>query len=295
MGKTEFIMLPNKLFYAEEEGQSYIAECKDYSIITTIIWIYSNINFLYNYNKFTIEELLMFNDKVVRNENIKRMKSLLSYMINKGLMATDTDINKVKVNRSIRCTLNLFDKDEEGNDICFTKIPIKVIDKILSYNGKEDKIKLLFYWCYLHCRRYKKLSITDSKPSTTYVSYDKIVIDTKLSKETISKYNDVLVEMKLLLIENCGVLVDGNGEVKECNNIYVTIDKDIETAQYFVREGVNRYIYDMKGKGYKVIKKKANTEEEPTPITEEVEPIEDTVAEEPPTEDTIKKWIEELF
>lgn len=260
--RLDFVKLPNQLFYGKGEKESYIKECNDFNIIITIIYLYSSNNY-YGDSVFTIEDLIYFcGYKSVsrkQGENLDKMRNLLQYMIDKELIYCDVDVMKVKSTKVIKCKTNFFDyedDEEEHYEYGFVKIPVSIIDKLLAYDGKEDKIKLLFYWSYIHCRRYKKQkdSYREVRESCTWVSFDKINYDLGLSRYTIDTYNNILVELGLLLIHNSGYLVKGK-EVKNCNNIYVTIDEDLETAEMYMKESINRYEYKRRQEGYKINKR----------------------------------------
>lgn len=285
--RLEFVKLPNRLFYGVGEKESYIKECGDFNIITTMIYLYSSNDYFGN-SVFTLEELILFTGaKSIgrhKGENLDRMKELLKYMIDKKLIYFDGDISKVKVKEIIKCKINFFDSvdyDGEPYGYGFVKLPVKVIDKLLAYDGKGDKIKLLFYWSYIHCRRYKKLEgiTTNNRESCTWVSFDKINDDLGISEHTINTYNKTLVNLKLLLIHNSGYLVKGK-EVKSANNIYVTVDEDLETAEMYMKESISRYEYKRRQEGYRIskcspeekkVKKERKVQEEPNCVEPEIE------------------------
>ena len=259
--RLEFVKLPNRLFYGVGERESYIKECRDFNIITTMIYLYSSNDYFGN-SVFTLEELIYFTGaKSIgrhKGENLNKMRNLLQYMINKDLIIYNGDITKVKVKEVIKCKINFFNSVYDNGEFYeygFVKIPVAVIDKLLSYDGKEDKIKLLFYWSYIHCRRYKKQkdSYREVRESCTWVGFHKINDDLGLSEHTINIYNKILVELGLLLIHNSGYLVKGK-DVKNCNNIYITIDEDLETAETYMKESISRYEYKQRQQGYNISK-----------------------------------------
>lgn len=245
----EFIVIPNEMFYIKGEC-GYFMELEDYNIIMVLLYFQTKKDFIDDVS-FTLSDIIKYCGlKPLKGEgkSIDKMKTLLNMLKDRGIIICDIDFNNVKVNDFIRVTFNI----NEVLNNSFTKIPLKVIDKISNINIKDFR-KVLTLWCYLHCRRYKKSSIGDGKESATQVSYNTIYRDTGISNDSINKYLDVLVDNGLLLKHNSGYLIKDK-KCENCNNIYVTVDDTMEIAQGFIHEAISRYEYEKHKQGYTISK-----------------------------------------
>ena len=250
----DFIKIPNDLFYDGKEGGNFM-ELGNYNLLIVVTYLKTRYNML-NEVAFSIEKLVRFCGLKVnlnKNESVDKMRNILKFLIDKEyitLLEDDVDIDKVKVKDFINVKINKELKDN------FTKIPLSVIDKILN-SGYRYSNKILTYWCYLHCRVYKKVNSSDNKANVTWVSLDKISLDIGLSKETIIAYNEILVDLGLLKIENVGIKKKGKTR-ERCSNIYLTIDGSIDanTLDVYMKEGVSQYKYYIKEQGWEVVDNK---------------------------------------
>lgn len=281
-----FSMITNDLFYKKDnkgnDVNSIYLDTKDYKTLLVLHYLYLSVN---RFNKclFSIESLLnYYNIKIDthKGKSVEQIRNILIYLHKIGMIECNINIAKVKYNTLIQCEFNptntIFD---EENDIelstQFVKLPLWVVNRIMDY--KETKInntQLLFYWCYLECRKYKYYDDTynvrnGGRATVTYVSMKKITKDTNITDTTIKKYNDILVKLNLLRIGNCGLcfnksdLNNGNKIVskKESINIYCTVteltdllenDKSSNTLDQ-IRRGVNEYKNKMLENGYIVL------------------------------------------
>lgn len=249
-----FITIPNSLFYNGKEGGDFM-ELNNYNLLVVITFMKTKMN-MYNEVCFSIRKLIEFTGQKVdlhEGKSVDKMKEMLKFLIDKEYIEPidkNIDIDNIKVNDFIEV---LPTKDLDSD---FTKIPLSVIEKILNSRYRY-KNKILTYWCYLHSRIYKKSNASDNKAQVTWVSLDKISLDTGLSKETIMSYNDVLVELGLLKYINLGI--KKKGKIKEkCSNIYITIDGSVsdEFIDIYLKEGVNQYKYYLKENGWTLIENK---------------------------------------
>lgn len=257
MGVT-FIKIPNDLFFIGNEGGSFV-KLMDYNLLIVLTYLNTQKNIIDNIN-FSIGELINFcglKPKTgVGNTNYK-IREIVKYLIDNEIiyLINNVDIDTIDIDILIKAKVT-----KEDNN--FTKISLDVIEKILN-SGYRFRNKILTYWCYLHSRVYKKKDAGDNKAQVTWVSLDKISLDTGLSKETIMSYNDTLVKLGLLKYINLGT--KKKGKLKEkCSNIYITIDGSIsnEFVDIYLKEGVNQYKHYLKENGWTLIEKKGDIKNE---------------------------------
>lgn len=263
--KFEFIKVPNSMFYEKVKDEitgnyssieGWFKDMNDNNIIMILTYLQTRVNWV-DEVYFTIDELIKFCGQVPKNGKGKtrcKMKALLNNLKNKGIINTDIDFTTIKYSEIIKVK---YDPINSIKDERWVRIPTNIINKISSIKNCDTKIALTL-WSYLHCRRYIKnvnsIATKGERASSTTVSYDYIIRDTGFANDTIKKYNDILVNNGLLLKHNSGYLKKGK-EIKECYNIYVTVDNTLEEAQAFMKEAVSMYEKDMKQKGYSIIHK----------------------------------------
>lgn len=241
MGSYDFVILSKDLFY-KGDNYGYIKEIDDYNLLLFYIYFESTNNRI-GIIGTSLGDLITFSKQKInmnKGKSVDKARTLLKFMADKNMIEfRGNDVDKISVNEFMRVRYNPIIKD----DTKFVMIPTTIINKILSSNYKY-KNRILTYWCYLHSRRYMKKDAGDNKASVAIVSYDKIQNDIGLSRQTINKYNDILVNEELLLYDNCGDYIDANNKIKESCNIYVTIDdKSIDNVFYknYLNEGKGQY------------------------------------------------------
>ncbi|EJT6153719.1 hypothetical protein N2W29_001794 [Clostridium perfringens] len=223
----EFIKIPNNMIVGEE------TLIKKYGDKALIVYIYLE-------NHRTLRDNLYISlancieecgekPKSGKGKTNEQYRNILIGFKNEGIIKTDVDLEKVKVNDLIHCTMRNLDTK-------FFTIYDCELDKIIDYEKKEDKLNILKVFSELECRRHKNEENvnpeTYSEYEVAYPSYNQICKDTGItSQDSIKKYIDILVELKLIIVGNNGDRVNEiTGEVKRDNNTYALANERGESS-----------------------------------------------------------------
>jgi hypothetical protein len=233
----KFTMVPNKLFYANDDSTSLFSKCKDYKMLFLMSYLHINTNRV-GVTMFTIEDIINECGLKVNNNKGKscdQIKSLIKLLQNKQLLDDSFDISNVKPKQMIKCKYYGIEKNDDDNMIKFTQIDYDSITKIMKYSESSiDNIKLAYYYGYLSCRMYRRSNSEGNirkggRAEVCYPSYQCISDDTGLADATIKQYNDILVGLDLIRIGNLGTYIDKNDKVsvkRESPNFYVFVKEE---------------------------------------------------------------------
>ena len=252
-------ILPNRLFYTKEESVSLYRQYTSYKLILILDYLYSSIDKT-GFSRLSIEDIVItYGYKINRNKGKinEQIKNILIELQKNEIIKCEKDITNINYNEFIKCIYNGIEVDNKGDYTKFTMISSDTIDYILKFNKiKIDNVILLFYYCYLCSRIYKssnehgKSYIHNGKAEECHPSYKTITKDIDIKPDTIKKYNDILVDMNLIRIGNCGLCYNKGDEnnVRETPNFYVLIDyteSDIDNEnsiwKWNLKEGIKDY------------------------------------------------------
>ena len=138
-------------------------------------------------------------------------------------------LEKVKTKEMIVCQFNMiFNKDEKGNDLEFYCIEYDNYAKILDCDIK-NKINLINVYCYI-ISRMRRGSLTDiddlqksgGSAECVWIKEETIAKELCITKNTVIKCINKLIELKLLYKDNLGQVVkEGSDKKQNAVNIYV--------------------------------------------------------------------------
>ncbi|MCC5421378.1 hypothetical protein [Clostridium perfringens] len=213
----KFIKIPNKMIVGEE------TLIKKYGDKALIVYIYLENHRTLRDNLYIslsncIEECGYKPNKKKGGTN-EQFRNILIEFKNEGIIETDVDLEKVKINDLIHCTM------KEVDDKFFTIYDCE-LDKIIDYEEKEDKLNILKVFAEIECRRHKNGECVDpethSEYEVSFPSYKQICLDTLIaSEDSIKKYIDILVKLNIIIVGNNGDRINTiTGEVKRDNNTY---------------------------------------------------------------------------
>ena len=247
-----FTIIPNNIFYTEEDKTSLYKQIKNYKLILIMDYLYTGMNRIGN-TRLSIGSIITnYNCKFNRNKGgiNEQIIDILIKLNEIKIIEGNLSLDNILINQLIECKYNGIEKDENGNYINFTMIDHKILYKILNYKeGKVDTTILLFYYCYLASRIFnrnsneKDIHIHGGRAEVCYPSYETITKDTNISNATITKYNDILVSMNLIRIGNLGLYYIGDNKkyTRESPNFYVLI-KDEEYVNTDNEKNMSWYI-----------------------------------------------------
>lgn len=249
-----FVKLPNKLFYStKEEEKTIIQHCDyDFKVLEILSYLYIKTD-RKGIANFTLENLITANGYKPERKKGKtndQFKVILEKLKELGIIVSELDFLTIKPTQFIECTLNLFETDgigKEKRDIKFVCVDDIEKEKIYNTSEKVDKLKLFTYYCYLKCRMFKRKNIHDiqvqgGKAEICYPSYATITQDLCITDTIIKKYNDILVDLELIKIDNAGLYYHKNDKTKknyESCNIYTLVKGD--WTDYNLKEGIKEY------------------------------------------------------
>lgn len=187
----------NKKFILEHGIDSILilaAMLKCYTVRGEIIF---NLNYL-------LSELGI---KINNTTRINKVRLILYSLASANIIKTDIDFMTVSNNTTIR-----FDYDMSVDD--FTIVYDFEIDNILNFDCKVDKYSLFYLFVFIKCK---------INPASKVMYWSILDMANELntkSNKTIINYIDVLKEIGLIKVDNVGMRVFTNGDVKNSNNIY---------------------------------------------------------------------------
>ncbi|MBI5996807.1 hypothetical protein [Clostridium perfringens] len=213
----KFIKIPNEMIVGEE------TLIKKYGDKALIVYIYLENHRTLRDNLYIslsncIEECGYKQNKHKGKANDQFRKILVGFK-EEGIIETDVDLEKVKINDLIHCTM------KEVDDKFFTIYDCE-LDKIIDYEEKEDKLNILKVFADIESRRHKNADNvnpeTYSEYEVAFPSYKQMCLDTLISSEdSIKKYIEILVKLNIIIVGNNGDRVNIiTGEVKRDNNTY---------------------------------------------------------------------------
>lgn len=236
----KFIKIPNKMII----GDTTIV--KKYGKKAFIVYMYlKRYEPLRGVTNISLRDCIKecgYTPKSGRNNSIEKFRNILIGFKSEGIIKTDSNLEKVKVNNLIKCCL------EEVNDRFFI-LTDDEIDKIYGYEGNEDKLNILLVYAEVKARIYKNKDNKDSRYTghfeVAFPSYKKIAEDTLIcSMTTIKKCLSILIDdLELLIVGNNGDRIK-DGIVKRDNNTYALNDDEgirslKHSLKYFKEENEN--------------------------------------------------------
>ncbi len=228
MNRTgNFIKIPNHMMIGEK------SLIKKYGDKALVVYIYLENhrtlrNNLYISLKNCIEEC-GYIPKNGKGKTTDQFRKILVGFKEEGIIETDVDLEKVKINDLIRCNI------QEIDDKFFTIYDCE-LDKIINYEKKEDKLNILKVFAEIESRRYKNANNINpeicSEYEVAFPSYKQICLDTLISSEdSIKKYINILVELGIIIVGNNGDRVNTiTGEIKRDNNTYALANDTGESS-----------------------------------------------------------------
>lgn len=227
--------ISNDLFCSKEKSSILQKNNNDYKTLYILDFLYTNIN-RRNIIKFRLKDMItdcgfMCNSR--KDESSNRFKDILCNFQANGIIKSDIDFQKIKINDSLTCSLEI-----NLNNKFFTLYDFEK-DKILNQTtvGKIDNHKLFLFYTYLKCM-ISKNSINNSK--STAISFKQINEDLGIIDISINKYNDALIKLDMIRKDSAGLwyyIDDINKSLKESCNIY-TLYTNEEDSQHNLKEGI---------------------------------------------------------
>lgn len=276
MEEKYYIELPHQLFYKLEDKISIFKSIQvksnkkdndkpiyrnSYYTILVLDYLYTNTN-RQGYTIFTIEDITKFcdlskkgyyivKDILIGLEQLKILNNIKFDIKNKDAkdIKINTDLKDLKPITMIHSKMNLFTLNDKGKNKWFSILYYDIKNTILSYDvEKVDNVALLFYYCYLNARIRKRsneqgdLAKSGGMPEVCYPSYETIYDDLGFTDDTITKYNNILKDLKLIVIGNAGIYYyshDKNKITRESNNIYaIVINGNVSNANDNIKEEI---------------------------------------------------------
>lgn len=266
-----FTILPNNVIwcaYSRKEerwldgsifgdGITLINGINNNKIIAVLSYINSKEN-RRGYSEFTLEELITYcglKPRKGKKGSNEQFKELLLELVKYDIII---DINDTVVNSSpksiIMAKFNIEVEDK------FFKIDSRNVDKIMSV-GNCDNITVLNLYSYILARldrRDRDLPLEENglyiggHAEAFYQDEEKIASDLNISVTTLEKAIKILKELKLIYVDNIG-LVKKKDKIHMANNVYVVKESELEQA---LEE--SKYYY--KKEGYIITDKKSTKE-----------------------------------
>lgn len=147
------------------------------------------------------------NRKNQKDTVIKSIESLIEY----GVFQGDIDLTRINIHELLRLECQLINKN-------FTMVTYKEFKRIFEYKGQRINNFGLFN-AYLVIKKYSNTETKTSYPSIDHLKF----ICNISSNATMTKYINILEELKLISCERGGMYTNEYGEIKKSNNIYTIL------------------------------------------------------------------------
>ena len=239
----EYSQITNRLYYGlnGENDNSIYRHIQDSKVILVLDYLYSNasMNNTVNATLKQIIECCGYKLSYKKGETNDQFKAILVGLNELNIIAFNGVIDKPTTVITID-TSNLFVIDENNKPTRYFKFEYVIVDKIKKATKTNKQfINLVKYYYNFACRFGTGRDITCSGNSgATWLSYYELSNQLSLSESEIKKYNDILIDLDLLVVENIGMKKNREGTITECNNIYMpkkenyTIALDSAKKQY---------------------------------------------------------------
>ena len=267
-----FTIIPNQLFYGADEKESLFQQHKDYKLLCVMDYLYINTN-RRGISVFSLENMIVesgFVPKRGKGKSIEQFKEILKFLQFNNVIDNTLNVDDMGLKDFMTCTYQGIKKNKDGNNICFTMLKDEYKEKILSYKDtKIDNLKLLFYFCYLSSRMYKRSSdgnieCIGGHAEVCFPSYKTISDDIAIKDDTIKQYNDILVGLDLIKIGNIGLYYnvnDKNKIPKESPNFYALCNnKENSELEYAMQMYIDKHkdFHFINSREYKNNNRKVN-------------------------------------
>lgn len=251
MKNENFIMLPNNLIWNYKNSNDTMYNMFGDKLPYVLSFLVS-IRDRRSYSRFTLKYLIENSGNKIdrhKGKNLDKFKELLSLLQTYKYIECNTDLSKVKENDFIVCKVLLDFKTKEvtvqeydetiieNRKTEFFKIDIDEYYRLIENTSKLDTCTLINIYFYIVAR----LRHEENKTTVCYMSFDNILKDLNISKNTLTKYISYLKDNKFVYFDNVGT-IEKDDKKLTANNVYA-LDKDNlklgleESKTYYKIEG----------------------------------------------------------
>lgn len=244
MKNENFIMLPNNLIWNYKNSNDTMYNMFGDKLPYVLSFLVS-IRDRRSISRFTLKYLIENSGNKIdrhKGKNLDKFKELLSLLQTYKYIECDTDLSKVKENDFIVCKVLLDFKTKEvtfkeydetiteNKKTEFFKIDIYEYYRLIESNSKLDTCTLVNIYFYIVAR----LRHEENKPAVCYMSYDDMLNDLNISKNTLNKYLSYLKDNKFIYCGSIGTIEKGNKKIT-ANNVYslneIDLNKGLEESK----------------------------------------------------------------
>lgn len=240
-----FSKLTKKLFYnydKEKSNEGLIKMIDDIKVVLVMDYIYLNTG-LNGICNTMLEHMIIecgYTPNSDKNKTNVQFRNILDKLKRINIIETEYDLLNIKPKQFFTLKLNM------TMDNNFIQLFDTEKEIILNQTIKQiDNVKLIVYYCYIKAAMYKRKEkehlYIGGKPEVCYFGYKDVNNNLGLSASSIKIYNDILVELNLIRIDNAGLWYysnDINKKPCESNNIYAFFKDGWEDE---IKEGILRY------------------------------------------------------
>jgi len=242
-----FIKLPHRLFIPKKEEESYIKIINDDKVVFVLDYILNNVSMARDKVNFTLEDMIIkcgYKPSQKDNGNNGRFKNILKGLLDLKIIEYDFVSANMKSKQMYSLTLKLIMEND------FIQLFDVEKDTILNSTIKEiNNRRLLIYYAYLKSRMWGRpkgedLGKTGGRPEVCFPSFKTITFDLGLNDKIINKYNEALIELNFIRIDNAGHFYYADDKTKmqrESCNIYTMYNEFEETWKENLKEGIKYY------------------------------------------------------
>ncbi|MFA5603202.1 MAG: hypothetical protein WDA21_05735 [Bacilli bacterium] len=205
----------------------------------------------------TLIEILKILFKINISINTKRKNDFIDYLYTLEQLSLVSVNNNIK-NNSINDLIYLTFNSEKEKKYGYSIISDSEINKILSYSGSVDNIKLLNLYCNIVSRIYTP-SKHDNRPFCMQYKYcmpsyktfknDGIVQNRSIIKDYINILQD---DLNLIKYKNSGYMTKDNKRIKGCNHYILTRDYPNENYDLLFANILEGYKKAKRSEGWNI-------------------------------------------
>lgn len=262
--------LPHNLFYTNKNdppnSKSILKETDNDKALIILDYIYNHITRLDTIG-FTIEGIVtgcgcgfIPNNRAPYTVKVKDKPDVTVIRVNQQFRDVLHKLQELKIITLLDKNIDLKIVNPKDFIICTLDIPMinqyielyyTEKDTILKYDKEKiDNLKLLVYYCYLKCRMYRRskkdgdLDATGGSAEVCNPAYELIHTELGLTDETITKFNNILTSLKLIMIDNPGFYYYQGETVralKESPNMYSLWLGNKEDTIHNLKQGIKQY------------------------------------------------------
>lgn len=216
---------------------------------------------------FTLDDMITecgYIPKSKKGGTNEKFRKILHYLKGCGYFGDQCDVDflNLKPKEFVRVNVVSFNCDSKGKRSNYFVITDEEIETIMGVNNLDNH-KMLLYYANLKSRIYHRTNDSDSTPQVCYASIDTMAKNLLMSKDTIERYNETLIQIGLIYIQNAGKFGRMCGDTvvyRQSSNTYTLTS--IPNYKDEVDNAIDIFKHEMITKGWAPVREDIMTKRE---------------------------------